>query len=211
MPGPREHLVCVEHAAAEAQLDSPQAIECRSCQQDFGGVGDPDQARQHPVRVGVADDSAPNLNDAVARVGGEEPDVALQSQRQPQPDGVAVDRGDHRLGQRPRGHVDTRRAEPRPRLRERVLTVTEIGARTERRRCAREHDGPDVVVAVAGPVGVRELLAHPVADGVALPRPVQGDGRHTGVDIQQKCAVSRRVGAGGHGVPPRGGIGVRRL
>ena len=76
-------------------------------------------------------------------------------------------------------------AESRPRLGERVLTVAEIGARAERRRCARQHDDADAVVAVAGPVGVRELLAHPVADGVALPRPVQGDGCHTAVDGQQ--------------------------
>ena len=141
---------CVEHPAAQAQLDSPLAVESRSGQQDFGRVGDPDQPRQHPVRVGVTDDPAPNLHDAVARVGGKEPDVALQRQRQPQPDGVAVDRGDHRLGSVQAGTSIPGRAKARPGFGERVLTVAEVGARTERGRCAGQHNHPDGVVAVAG-------------------------------------------------------------
>ena len=110
---------------------------------------------------------------------------------------MPVDRGDHRLGERPRGHVDARRAERRPRLGERALARAEVGARAERGRGAGQHDDADRVVAVAPQVGVGQFLAHAVADGVALLRPVQRDGCHTAVDVEQQRAVSGQVGVGG--------------
>src|SRR4029077_10103678 len=87
-----------------------------------------------PSAVGITDDTPPDLHQAVTSVGGEEPDVALQGQRQAQPDGVAVDGGDHRLGERPCGHVDTGRTETGPGFGEGLLTTADVGAGAERRR-----------------------------------------------------------------------------
>ena len=142
------------------------------------------------MRVRITDDAPPDLHHAVTRVGGEEPDVALQGQRQAQADGVAVDSGDHRLGERPCGHVDPGRRKARPRFGEGLLTAAEVGAGAERGRGAGQHDHPDRIVAVAGAVGVGQLVAHPVADRVALLRPVERDGGHAAVDREQQRAVS---------------------
>ena len=137
-------------SASSTRLPRPSATaRCPSnvapLKQDFGRVGQPDQARKDPVRVGVADHPAPDLNDAVLCVGREEPDVALQGQRQAQPDRMPVHRGDHRFGERPRGHIDARRAERRPRLGEGPLTRGEVGAGAERGRRAGQHDDADGV------------------------------------------------------------------
>ena len=64
------------------------------------------------------------------------------------------------------------------------LAPAEVRACAEGRRRAGQHDDTNAVVAVAGPVGVGQLVAHPVPDGVALRRPVQRDGRHTTVPGQ---------------------------
>jgi hypothetical protein len=119
----RQHIRGVEHPAAQPQLHRPMSVESCSRQKDFGRVGDAHQPRQHPVRVGITDDAPPDLHHPVARVGGEEPDVALEGQRQAQADGVAVDGGDHRLGERPCGHVEPGRAETRPRFGEGLFTA----------------------------------------------------------------------------------------
>ena len=76
------------------------------------------------------------------------------------------------------------------------LARAEIGARAERGRRAGQHDDADVVAAVAPQVGVGQLLAHAVADGVALPRPVQRDGCHTAVD-GQSAVCGKRAGRRG--------------
>ena len=128
----------------------------------------PDQPRQHPVRVRVADDAAAHLHDAVLGVGGEEPDVALQRQRQPQPQRMAVDRGDHRLAQRPGRHVEPAALNPAPaaanvalaRRRGRRPRRTRAGCRSARPRAPRRQRR-------AG-VRVGQFLAHAVADRVAL-------------------------------------------
>ena len=61
-----QYLAGIQHAAAQPQMHRPVAVESRAGQEDFGGVRDADQPRQHPVRVGVADDAAAHLHDAVA-------------------------------------------------------------------------------------------------------------------------------------------------
>ena len=190
-------------SASSTRLPSPSATaRCPSnvapVSRISAALDEADQPREHPVRVRVADDAAPDLHDAVLRVGGEQPDVALQRQRQAQPDRVPVDRGDHRLGQRPRRHVDARRAESRPWLGEGAIARAEVGTGAERRRGAGQHHDTDRVVPVAAPVGVGQLLAHAVADGVALLRPVQRDGCHTTVDGSLQRSVSGQVGAAGH-------------
>ena len=162
------------------------------------------------MRVGITDDAPPDLHHAVTRVGGEEPDVALQGQRQAQPDGVAVDGGDHRLGQCPCRHVDAGRTETGPRFGEGLLTAAEVGAGAERRRRAGQHDHPHRVVAVAGAVGVGQLVAHPVADRVALLWPVERDGGHAAVDVEQQCAVSGGASIDSDGTPYRRLVGDRR-
>jgi hypothetical protein len=73
-------------------------------------------------------------------------------------------------------------AETGPGFGEGLITAAEVGAGAERRRCAGQHDYPDRLVAVAGPIGVGQLVAHPVADRVELLRPVERDGRHTPVN-----------------------------
>jgi hypothetical protein len=211
----RQNIGGVEHPAAQPQLHRPMPIESCSGQEDFGRVGDPDQSRQHPVRVGITDDAPPDLHNAVTRVGGEEPDVALQGQRQAQAHGVSVDGGDYRLGQRPCGHVDPGRRKSRPRFGEGPLTAAEVGAGAERGRGTGQHDHPHRVVAVANPVGVGQLVAHPVADRVALLWPVERNGGHAAVDGEQQGAINghrptpyRRRGERWRGVGNLAGQGV---
>ena len=83
-----------------------------------------------------------------------------------------------------------------------VCSPAEVGAGAERGRRTGQHDHPHRVVAVAGAVGVGQLVAHPVADRVALPRPVERDGGHTAVDLGVQRAVNGQFGAGGHRLPP---------
>ena len=91
------------------------------------------------------------------------------------------------------------------------LARAEVGTRAERGRGTGQHDDADRVVAVASQVGVGQFLAHAVADGVALPRPVQRDGCHTTVDCDQQRAVNGQVSAVGHGITSDAGGSPVRL
>src|SRR5690349_4988582 len=99
---------------------------------------------------------------------------------------MSVDGGDHRLAHIPRRHRDCSRAERAlVLLLERRTTTGQIGARTERGRGARQHDGADRVVLVATPVGIGERLPHAGAEGVANFGPVQRDGCDPFTDVEQ--------------------------
>ena len=92
------------------------------------------------MRPQVGEDAAAVLHDAAFRVLGHEPDVGLQREREPEADGMAVDRGDHRLADLPRVEVERIGTELR-RLgcREGVAATLQVGAGTERASRAREH------------------------------------------------------------------------
>ena len=136
------------------------------------------------------------MHHTVFGVFGDDADVGLQGDRQADSDGVTVERGDHRFAQLEGGGVDRRR-------RERAV----VGWGVERRYVAREirsdakggagpgyHEGADVVVTVALPVGLAQQPAHVGGIGVEMIGTIQRQHRHALVD------VDRHVGA--HCVAP---------
>ena len=99
--GGGEDLRVVDDPAAQAQLLGFAAVESPPRQQDVRRHRHPDDPRQRPVGVGVAHDAPPDLHDPVGRIGGEDPDVALQREGEPHADGVPVHGGDDRLSHAP--------------------------------------------------------------------------------------------------------------
>ena len=93
----RQHLVGVERLVRQTPTFGVVAGELLAGEQDLGGAGVADDARQRPVAVRVGHDTATVLHDAELRLARHDAHVALQGDRQPQADRVTVDRGDDRL------------------------------------------------------------------------------------------------------------------
>ena len=107
--GCRQHLVGVEHPAAQAELNGAVAVECRSGQDGF--------RRRVAIPTNRGSTQCEYASPTTPRRTWTTPYCASAAKNRmshcsasvrPQPDRVAVDRGDHRW-QRPGGHVDTGR------------------------------------------------------------------------------------------------------
>ena len=96
--------------------------------------------------------------------------------------GVALHRGDHRLGQSPRGEVEIQRPqmmivglEPVPLARFPARVMTDIGAGAERLAGAAEHHHGDLIVRFGAAEGLDQAKFERGAERVALVRAVHGD------------------------------------
>jgi hypothetical protein len=151
------YLPAGQRAGGETDGRGLLAVEQPAGEEELGGARVADGARDRPVRVRVGQDAAPHVGEAELRLARHQADVALHRQRQADADGVAVDRGDHRLAHLPGGKRDRIGAEvgllaPL----ERRGPGGQVGADAERRPGAGEHHRPHRVVRVAGAVGRRQ-------------------------------------------------------
>jgi hypothetical protein len=110
------------------------------------------------------------------RLARDQPDVALHGERQPDTDGVAVDRGDHRLAHFPGRKRDRVGAELGLfALRERVGPHRHVGADAERAARTGHDDSAHVVTGIALAIRGRERGSHGPGEGVALRGAVEGE------------------------------------
>jgi len=137
------------------------------------------------VGAQVGQDPSTVLHDAALRVLGDETNVGLEREGEPQADRVAIDGRDHRLPDVPCMHVERIRAK-RARLRwaERVAAAGEIGSGAEGPTGSCEDHGADVVALVALTICGLELSAHARAEGVEHLRAVECDHRDPVDDIE---------------------------
>jgi len=121
----------------------------------------------------------------------DEAQIALQSERQAEPDGVAVQRRDDGLAQREGGRVHGGGAEVGVLGRlEGGRATAEVRARAEGGSGAGQHDDAHRVVRVAAAVRVAELLAHAAAEGVALLGTVQLDHGDAVLELEADVLVA---------------------
>ncbi|CAB4624720.1 unannotated protein [freshwater metagenome] len=128
----------------------------------------------------IGHDATTDLNDAVLRIAGEEPQIAVERERESDPDGVSVHGGDDGFADAPcrrRNRIGTESR--RVRSLEHVGSAGEIGTGAERRRRPREHDHAHCVVGIGHSVEVTEGTTHRTAEGVPRVGTVQGGDKHT--------------------------------
>ncbi len=171
-----QHLRSRQRPGGHPESDRLPPVEGAAGQQQLRRNGAAHQVWQRPMRHAVSQDTPPHLGHSIFGVLGDDPDVGLQCDGQSYPDGMAVDRRDHRGAQFECRGLGRRRGERVTRRRiERVCRSGEVGPRTERVPRAGEHDRTHLVIVVAVPVCLIEQRAHPCGVGVAPLRPVQGE------------------------------------
>ena len=99
----REHLGGGQRAAREPDRRRLLARDVASGQEELGRAREADRARHGPVGVRVGQDAAADVGEGELGLERDQPDVALHGEREPDADGVTVDRGDHGLPHVPGG------------------------------------------------------------------------------------------------------------
>ena len=97
LSGGRQQRLRSDDAAHEASRQRFVGAEDTPRVDPFRGLADPDEPRQEPRAARLGHDAAAGEDEADARRGGRDPDVHGQGQRDAEPDGGPVDRGDHGL------------------------------------------------------------------------------------------------------------------
>ncbi len=159
---------------------------------------------QHPgedgVRSQLGDHAPAHEGERDLGVFGHEADVGQQRVGDAHPHGVAVDGGDDRLVQLPRqpgGHVGGVAAGLVGGVVERRAAGLEVGSRTERPACPRQHDGPHGVVVVSRVQGPAQFSRQPRVPRVEALGPVEGDDGDPVALVAEDGVVGHGAGVAG--------------
>ena len=179
-------------AVGEAHAQRFVAADTASGEDEIERVRVADQARE-PHRAAVDERHAPTpAEHAEHRVARRDPQVAPQRELEPARDRVALDRGDHRLGEQHAGRSHRAVAAVGHRVAAAFADRLQVGARAERAVRAGEDRDRALVVGVERAERVGEQRRGRPVDGVARVRPVDRHDRDRPVVLDDDFA---------HGLP----------
>lgn len=139
--------------------------------------------------IGIRHHASTNLENPVLPLAGHHPKVALQSESQSDPDGMAVDRRDHGFPHLPRRRIYASGAEFISALLEGRTATAEVGPSAKSAARTRHDYNANRVVPIALPIRVTQFHAHRPGECIELLGSVEGDDRDRFANVEGECPV----------------------